>query len=93
MNYNSKAKLATLLRKKSIPYTTNSNQLIVSSIHISFFPEEETITFRHPQFSSIHFNTHYAHPHTLLDKLHTFHNMIKLMARGKAVFNIPIFHN
>jgi hypothetical protein len=93
MQYNAKAKLATLLRKNSIPYQTNYHSLIIGNISISFFPDQETITFRDNRHPSISFNTHYSHPSTLICKYNDFSAMIHNFHKGSRVFNIPVTLN
>jgi hypothetical protein len=93
MQYNAKAKLATLLRKSSIPYQTTYQSLIIGNVSISFFPDQETITFRDNRHPNISFGTHYSHPSTLINKYNTFSAMMNTFIKGHRVFNIPITLN
>lgn len=93
MQYNSKAKFATHLRKHSIPYTTSKEFIVIGHVYIQFNIKDKYVKFSDNRYHKIQFNTPYSHPQTLLYKYQTFKKMILNMMLGESVYNIPIHYN
>lgn len=93
MSYKAKAKLAALLRKHSIPYSTSIQGLIIGHVTILFEPGLETIQFIDNRFTRITFTTHYYQPDTLLSKYFHFCEMMKQFVQVKSFFESQISLN